>query len=95
MIPVHISRIRVAFTFKVFSNEAANIKDERILLQMSCEPKSKKIYAWGTYIHAKKNTTIAPGVSISTGGISVSVSASQSDVYEQITNNPYIAFSTK
>ncbi len=93
--PAQTTSNGVAFTFKVFSNEAANIKDERILLQMSCEPKSKKIYAWGTYIHAKKNTTIAPGVSISTGGISVSVSASQSDVYEQITNNPYIAFSTK
>lgn len=85
--------------YGLFNNNLVDIKDEVFVMSFDCTIKSRKnqnyIEATGVYYHCKVNKTISPGVSIGSGGISLSVSGGVSEVYSFVPQNPYVKFFPK
>lgn len=72
--------------------------NEKIQIKFQCKPTSKKATKLTThYWHSKTNKSISPSIGFSTsgtsfGGISVGVSGSSKNYYEEINHNAYLVY---
>ncbi|MFQ9514227.1 MAG: hypothetical protein ACLRZ9_00220 [Eubacterium sp.] len=99
-----VSTDGIAYTVNLFGtrgvgvladSDAGYFENETIMITFDCNvdnTKIKKIVLVPHYKHSKTSKSISPNVSVSTSGISVSVSGSTKNYYEEITRNPLLEF---
>ena len=67
--------------------------NEKIQIKFQCKPTSKKATILTThYWHSKTNKSISPSIGFSSGGVSVGVSGSSKNYYEEINHNAYLVY---
>ena len=94
----------IAYTVNLFGNRkkmnarqsiyfGEQYSNEFIQIKFRCKYTSKKNVKLVThYKHCKTSNSITPSISISTGGLSVDVSGSSKNYYDEITHNAYLVY---
>ena len=73
-------------------------ENEKITVKFKCKVANKnikKVSLVPHYQHAKTNSSISPSISVSKGGLSVGISGSKKNYYQEITRNPILQYSYK